>query len=102
MNPDRLTPIRDSGQIPEGMSEEQARAFWDTHSLTEDLLATSDPVDDADLPPVRDHDDELLVSLSAQIARRLRALARRRKTRLKDLVEALLAERLSEEERRGA
>ena len=101
MNLNRLTPVTDPGQVPADMTEEEARAFWDTHSLTEELLAQSGPVDDAELPPVRDR-DELLVPVSPLIARRLRALARRRKTRLKDLVEALLSERLSEEERRGA
>ncbi len=34
----KLTPLTDPSQIPSKMTEDEARAFWDTHELTETFL----------------------------------------------------------------
>lgn len=102
MNDMRLIPVTDPSQIPANMSEKAAREFWDTHEITEELLATERIVDEDEPLPVQLRDGGMLIRLSHETSRRLRALAERRQTRPKALLETLLDERLAEEERRGA
>ncbi len=101
MNPNHLIPVTDSSQIPARMTEDQAREFWDTHELTQELLDTVEPAPD-DLAAVTDSHAGMFVRLSVGTSRRLRALARQRQTRPTTLLETILEERLAEEERRGA
>lgn len=48
-----LIPVTDPDQVPEGMSEEEAREFWDTHSMTEEYIRKAGPPPEGVLPPAR-------------------------------------------------
>ena len=48
----KKVPLTDPEQVPENMTEAQARDFWQTHSVTEDYLAKRE-VNEDDLPPAR-------------------------------------------------
>lgn len=102
MNDMQLIPVTHPSQIPDDMSEKAAREFWDTHEITDELLVTERIVDEDESPPVQIRDGGMLIRLSRETSRRLRALAEQRQTRPKALLEDLLDDRLAEEERRGA
>ena len=48
----RFIPLTDPSQIPDEMTEDEARTFWDTHELTETFLEKSQLKND-DGPPTR-------------------------------------------------
>ena len=39
-----LIPLTDPSEVPEGMSEAEAQAFWDTHEVTEAYLEKTNPM----------------------------------------------------------
>jgi hypothetical protein len=46
----KMIPLKDPKEIPELKTEEEARAFWDTHEITEEFLAKAGPVPEEELP----------------------------------------------------
>lgn len=44
--------IPDQSEIPDFATVAEERAFWDTHSLSEEAIDQAGPVPHADLPPV--------------------------------------------------
>jgi hypothetical protein len=50
---ENLIPVTDPDQVPEGMSEKEAREFWDTHELTEEYIRKAGLPPEGVLPPVR-------------------------------------------------
>lgn len=39
MREKELIPVTDPSQVPENMTEDEARRFWETHCFTEEYLA---------------------------------------------------------------
>lgn len=45
--------ITDPSQVPDGMTEDQARDFWDDHEITDSYLSKAGPVAEGALPKLR-------------------------------------------------
>lgn len=99
-----LTLLTDPSEVPEEMSEAEARDFWDAHEVTDTYLAQSglDEKTAAELPPVRAQvaSQSINLRLETSTLRRLKALAARRQMGYQTLLKTFLAERLYEEEKR--
>ena len=97
-----LIPLTDPSEVPEGMSEAEARAFWDTHEVTEAYLAKSEPDDDG--PPKRDRPKVQTRATSLRLERntteRLQRLADKKGLAYQTLLKQFVVERLYEEEKR--
>lgn len=64
MNSEDRIPLTDPSQIPSGMTEEQAREFWDSHEITEQYLEKAGPVSADDLPEFRPRTKPVSVRLT--------------------------------------
>jgi hypothetical protein len=53
MSEKELVPVADPNQVPENMTEDEAREFWETHCFTEEYLEKAGPVPEGVLPPRR-------------------------------------------------
>ncbi len=97
-----LKEIHDLSDIPENMREKEAAEFWSTHSLGETLLEQMERAEgDPDLPPVRPRKSiSTSIRLDVDVARRLKALARRKGKGYQTLLKEFVLERLYEEEKR--
>lgn len=49
----KLIPLTDPEEVPEGMSEEEAREFWETHEFTEEYFRKAGPPPEGVLPPTK-------------------------------------------------
>ena len=49
----KMIPLTDPEQIPDGMTEEEAREFWDTHEITEEYYEKTERPPEEELPPIR-------------------------------------------------
>jgi uncharacterized protein (DUF4415 family) len=87
-------PLRDPAEIPEFSSEEDARAFWDTHEVTEEYLERAGPLPPEALPPAEPGSRSVSVRLDRDVLRRLRALARKKGKGVQALLREFLVERL--------
>lgn len=94
-----MIPLNDPKDVPEGMSEAEARHFWQTHDITETYLEKADPVPEKDLPPKR-KSFNTSVTLDEDLAHRLRRLAARKGKGYQTLLKEFVLERLYEEEKR--
>lgn len=96
------TPLTDPQQIPEQMTEEEARTFWDTHEVTEAYLSKVEGEGEPDLPPKRapTASQSINLRLEANTLRRLKAMAARKQMGYQTLLKSFLTERLYEEEKR--
>jgi hypothetical protein len=81
------------------MSEEQAREFWDTHSLTEEYLQKTHPMAEEDLPPL-DGFAEVKFWLPEATFQRLKALARKRHTSYRTLLVGCVSNHLCDQKQR--
>lgn len=100
MSERELIPLTSYDQEPEGMTEEEAREFWDTHAITEEYLASMPPPSDEDFPPFRPPRKWVDVHLKRADFERARKLARKRGMRVDDLIGELVA-RATEAEEEG-
>jgi hypothetical protein len=83
------------------MNEEQVRAFWDTHEVTEEYLAMAGPVPADALPPAGSRSTHISLRIPQDILDRVKALAALRGRRgYHTLIKEFLVERLYEEEKR--
>ena len=91
-------------EVPEFASEEAAAAYWDTHSLSAELVEQmAGGPGDPDLPPPRPRDRARLISLrlDPDVRERLKTIARERGTGYQTLLKQWIAERLAAEEACG-
>jgi CopG antitoxin of type II toxin-antitoxin system len=95
----RLTPPRDPSQVPERMSAEESRRFWDTHEITEEFLNNAGSVPDDELPSARPRTKPVGIRFDGDLLERLKILARRKHIGYQTLVKGFVAERLHVEER---
>jgi uncharacterized protein (DUF4415 family) len=94
-------PLRDPSEIPEHMSEEEARDFWDTHEVTEEYLDKAGPVAADELPPIRRRQSKpVAIRFDEDILARLKELAETKHKGYQTLLKEFVVERLYEEEKR--
>ena len=100
----RTARIRRMEDIPNFATEAEEADFWSTHSLSDDLLARTQPLGDDVLPPPRQSAVSVAVPLSVRfdedVLQRLRALAAIKRMSYQRLLKSFVIERLYEEERR--
>jgi CopG antitoxin of type II toxin-antitoxin system len=96
-----LIPLTSYDQEPEGMTEAEAREFWDTHAITEEYLASMPPVSDDDFPPIGPPRKWVGIHLKREGFEKVRKLARRRGIRVDDLIDDLATQALAAEEDEG-
>ncbi len=95
-----LIPLRSATDIPEGLTEAQARDFWDTHEVTDEYLEKAESVPPKLLPPVRARSTHIALRIHEDTLRRIKAVARRRHKGYQTLLKEFVIERLYEEEKR--
>jgi len=95
----KIVPLNDPKDVPESMSEAEARHFWQTREITEAYLKQAGPVPEEDLPPKR-KSFNTSVRLDEDLAHRLRRLAARKGKGYQTLLKEFVLERLYEEEKR--
>jgi len=93
-----LIPLTSYDQEPEGMTEAEFREFWDTHSFTEEYLASAPPVPEEDLPPIGPPRKWVSLHLRRESFEKVRKLARQRGVPVTDLIDALATEALAADE----
>ena len=93
--------LTDPQQVPENMSEAEARAFWQEHTVTDEYLAKSEV--DEDLPPTRPRraSRNTSIRLDDDLTERLKALAHKKGKGYQTLMKEFVIERLYEEEKRS-
>src|SRR3954469_6986758 len=99
MNERELIPLTSYDQEPEGMTEEEAREFWDTHAITEEYLATMPPVLEDAFPPIKPR-KYVALHLKRDFFQRIKQLARLRGLKVEELLEQLVDQGLAAEEAR--
>jgi hypothetical protein len=92
-----LIPLTSYDQEPEGMTEAEAREFWDTHCFTEEYLASAPPVPEEDLPPLGPPRKWVSLHLKREVFEKVRKLARQRGVRVDDLIDTLATQALAAE-----
>jgi hypothetical protein len=100
MNKQGLILLTSYDQVPPDMTEAEAREFWDSHSITEEYLASAPPVSDDDLPPAGRQRKYVAVHLPRGVFHRARGLARQRGVTVSDLIEDMINQRVDAEESR--
>lgn len=90
--------IDDPKEIPEGLSDEEQIAFWETHGLSEDFLQKTEEIPEDERP--RPRTKPINVRFDDFTLGRLKALAGSRNVGYQTLLKAFVQERLYEEERR--
>lgn len=100
MNEKKITPLEDPSEVPEDMTEEEERKFWDTHGVTEEFLEKTEPVPEDELPPVRPRTRPISLRFDDDTLKRLKLLAEKKHKGYQTLLKEFVAERLYEEEKR--
>lgn len=100
MSDKKITPLKDPAQVPRGMSEREAREFWDTHEITEEYLEKAGPPREGVLPSTRARTRPVSVRLDEDVLRRLKAVAESKRKGYQTMLKEFIAERLYEEEKR--
>lgn len=102
MSNEKKVPLRDPLEVPEDMSEEEAREFWDTHDITEEYVEKAGPPPEGILPPAtrRPRTRPVGVRFDDDVIRRLKAVAKRKHKGYQTLLKEFVVERLYEEEKR--
>ena len=77
MNEKKITSLGDPAEVPENMTEEEEREFWDTHGVTEEFLDKAGPVLEGMLPPARPRTRPIAVRFDDDTLGRLRFLAKK-------------------------
>lgn len=91
-------------EVPQFTSEEEEQAFWDAHTLGENLLAQMQRGGPDDLPalatrePMRSR--TIAVRFEVDVLKRMRALAAKKRLGYQTLLKEFVLERLYEEEKR--
>jgi hypothetical protein len=98
MRKKELVPLTSYDQEPEGMTEEEAREFWDTHAITEEYLASAPPVSEDDFPSIRPPRKWRSFHVRSEVFDKLRRLARQRGIQVNDLIDSLATQALAAEE----
>jgi hypothetical protein len=93
-----LIPLTSYDREPEGMTEDEAHEFWSTHAITAEYLASAPPVPADALPPIGSPRTYRAIYLKRASFDRLRKLARRRGSRVDDLIDMLVTQAIAAED----
>jgi hypothetical protein len=94
-----MTPIQSFAQVPPFADEDEEAAFWATHELGEEILASMGPLPEAMLP-TRPRTKPVTVRFDEDTVERIKALAARRHKGYQTMLKEFVMERLHEEEKR--
>jgi len=92
-----LIPLTSYDQVPDNMTEAEAREFWDTHAFTEEYIASMPPLSDDDFPSLGPPRKYQAVHLKREVFEKVRKLARARSVRVDDLIDSLATQALAAE-----
>ncbi|MGB3633796.1 MAG: CopG family antitoxin [Rubrobacteraceae bacterium] len=95
-----MKKITDPSQIPQNMTEEQARDFWDSHEITEEYLSKASPAPEGNLPKLPPRTKPISIRLDEDTLGRLKKLAEIKNKGYQTLLKEFVSERLYEEEKR--
>jgi predicted DNA binding CopG/RHH family protein len=94
-------PLRNSKDIPQEMTQDEAREFWQAHEITEEYLEQAGVIPEEELPPIRSRKSfNTSIRLDEDLTRRLKILATRKGKGYQTLLKEFVLERLYEEEKR--
>jgi hypothetical protein len=96
----KLIPLRDPAEIPRDMTEQQAREFWSSHEVPEEYLERAGPIPDDALPQPSDRTRTIPLRVDAEMLRRIKVLASRRRRTPQALLKQAVAEWLAAAEER--
>lgn len=102
MTKPELIPLTSYDDVPDNMTEAEAREFWQTHEITEEYLATMPPVSEEDFPPVRPERPHGRPKLPPDVMRRLKQIAWQRRMNVDVLIQEIIEKGLADEEARQA
>ncbi len=94
-----MKEIRNWSEIPEFATEDEEREFWDTHSISAELLEDFDRP--ARGPMARKMRDVPMPDLDEETLRRLLELSLMKQVDPRELILRFITERLYEEEKRA-
>jgi predicted DNA binding CopG/RHH family protein len=95
--------VKTQNDIPKNMTEQQARAYWDSHSITPSLLAEpleSDLQAKLKVARAERSSRNISVNVANELEQRLRHVANLKKVPYQTLLKEFVLERLYEEEKR--
>jgi predicted DNA binding CopG/RHH family protein len=95
------TIIRSLDEIPTFTDEDEERAFWATHEVSDELADAAEPIPDDELPPPRPRSRTITLRIESDTLARLKTLAGRKSMPYQTLLKDFLVERLYEEEKRA-
>ena len=98
--------IKSWDEVPSFASEEEERAWWDEHEVSEELLETFGPAPEGTLPSPRDKSvtrprkAPISVRMEEELVARLKVLAAIKGIGYQTLLRQFVADRVYEEEKR--
>lgn len=100
---DEKIPVRKPSEVPDLVTEKEAREFWDTHEVTEEYLESAGSVAEEDMPPTRPKTKRtrpIALRFDEDVIERPKQLADHKHKGYQTLLEEFVSERLYEEEKR--
>ncbi len=94
-----LITVHSLDDVPDFATEAEEADFWGTHTLSDELLEQASHIEDPLLPPPGTAFG-LSLGFSAEVAQRLRTLAKKKRLDYVAMTRAFVMERLTEEEKR--
>jgi len=103
LSDDGLELVERPEDIPAFRTEEEERAYWETHVFGQGMIDRLQPARAVDprLPPPRAPSSPVTIRLNADVLHRLRRLAAARGIGYQTLLKQFVTERLYDEERRA-
>lgn len=95
------TIIHNLSEIPVFTDEDEERAFWATHEVSDELANAAEPIPDDELPPARPRSRSVTLRIETDTLTRLKAVAAYKGMPYQTLLKDFLVERLYEEEKRA-
>ena len=93
----KITVLHSREEIPLFANEEEEHQFWSTHSLGDEFWDAAEAIPDGFLPPTRPRPVSVTLRLDEETVQRAKALAARRHTDYRALLQDILKERLAGE-----
>ncbi|MBS2967600.1 hypothetical protein J9317_02290 [Metabacillus sp. KIGAM252] len=93
--------IDDLNEIPQNMTEEETKQFWEKHAMSEGLLNETHIEDEEDLPlPRKQSTKPINLRIESDLLSRLQKVAEKKNVPYQTLLKQFVAERVYEEEKR--
>ncbi|WP_162515364.1 CopG family antitoxin [Paenibacillus pinistramenti] len=92
-----MKQITSRDEIPANMTEQEAAEFWDTHTMSSELLEAS--LSEDDLPRRNNRTKTISIRLEHDLLKRIQELASEKQMGYQTLMKQFLIERVYEEEK---